>query len=74
MKVCSTLFLYFSLAVLMACLTSLLTSFFSISEPVKKTLFFLFRISLSSLVTRVIVGEDCQSFSGNDIVHTEGNV
>lgn len=32
----STLFLYFSLAALMARLTSLLTSFFSDSEPVKK--------------------------------------
>lgn len=41
-NVLSTLFLYLSLAFFMACLTSLLTSFLSNSEPVKKTLFFLF--------------------------------
>lgn len=46
----STLFLYFSLAVFMASLTSLLTSFFSVSVQVKKILFFLLRISFRSFV------------------------
>ena len=48
----STLFLYFSLAVFMARLTSLLTSFFSDSEPVKKILIFLLRTSFSYFVTQ----------------------
>ena len=38
-KDCLTLSLYFSLAALMAHFTFLLTSFFSTSQPVKKTLF-----------------------------------
>lgn len=45
-------FLYFSLAVFIAPMTSLLTSFHSDSEPVKKILFFLLRISFSSFVTQ----------------------
>ncbi len=62
---CSTLFLYFSLAILMARLTSLLTFFISNSEPVKKILFFLFRISLSSLVIQgLLLGKIVTVFEG----------
>lgn len=48
---CKREVLYDSLAAFMSCLTSLLTSFLSESEQVKKEIFFLLRISLSSFLS-----------------------
>ena len=70
----STLFLYFSLAVFMAYLTSLLT-FFSDSEPVKKIFFFLIEDFLQFFCKPgLIVWEDGYCFGGDDVILTEMNV
>lgn len=68
----SILFLYFSLAASMARLTSSLTSFFSDSEPVKKDPLLFVKDFFEPFGNPwFIVGEDCDSFGGNDAVHTE---
>ena len=62
MKFSSTFCLYFSLADLMARLTSLLTSNFSDSVPVKNTHFFVEDVFELLGNPGFIVGEDSDSF------------
>lgn len=57
---CTPLSLYLSSAVLKACLTFLFTSFFSASE--------------FSGHPRFVVGEDCNLFGRNQVIHTERDI